>query len=357
MAESGGTEDTQGTGDPGNIPNIGNPTDRRSSSAAAPASAASAPPAAADPVRLVRGVCPVLEVPFHDDGTVDEPGFATVVDEVLRTGVGSVLFPGFASEFHKLSEPERDSLTEVLLARTRDRSDVAAVLAVQDQATHPAIRRAGALVAAGADLINLLPPYAPASAALHPANIREHLSAVLDAVAPVPVVLQYAPALTGTTMNVATMQEIALDHPNLRLVKVESVPPGPTISALASGEPKLPALVGYAGVHWPDAAARGAIGVQPGCSFVEVYLRIWQHYVAGEVEQAEDLHRRLLPYLSGWMSDSSLIVSAEKLISHRRGWFASPHCRAPARELDRAEIAMVDRFLAEFGSFWSDRVG
>lgn len=32
---------------------------------------------------LIRGVSPVLEVPFRDDGAVDEPGFARVVDYVL----------------------------------------------------------------------------------------------------------------------------------------------------------------------------------------------------------------------------------------------------------------------------------
>lgn len=299
----------------------------------------------------------MLAVPFRSDGTVDERGFAVEVDRVLAAGVGSVLFPGFASEFHKLSEDERDRLAELLLRRTRERSDVAAVLAVQDQATCLAVRRARALVEAGADLINLLPPYAPASAALSPANIRAHLGAVLDAVAPAPVVLQHAPALTGVALDTEAITGLAAEHPNLRLVKVESVPPGPTIGALAAGDPVLPALVGYAGVQWPDAMARGAVGVQPGSSFVEVYLRIWRHATAGEIEPAERLHRRLLPYLTYWMSDSSLIVSAEKLISYRRGWFASPHCRAPARELDAAEIAMVERFLAEFDSFWSDPAG
>ncbi|WNI32053.1 hypothetical protein [Streptomyces sp. ITFR-6] len=38
---------------------------------------------------LVRGVSPVLEVPFHRDGALDPEGFTTVVDRVLATGVGS----------------------------------------------------------------------------------------------------------------------------------------------------------------------------------------------------------------------------------------------------------------------------
>jgi hypothetical protein len=44
-----------------------------------------------------------------------------------------------------------------------------------------------------------------------------------------------------------------------------------------------------------------------------------------------------------------LIVAVEKVISVRRGLFASAHCRAPARRLDAEELSMVDRFLEDFG--------
>src|SRR5262245_52017415 len=127
---------------------------------------------------LVRGVSPVLEVPFTADGDVDYAGFDRVVRYVLSTGVTSVMFPGFASEFHKLSEDERRRLTEILLGHTGGRSDVAAVIAVQDHATQLAERRARASVEAGADLINLLPPHF-----LSPSrgSLTQHVRAVLTA--------------------------------------------------------------------------------------------------------------------------------------------------------------------------------
>jgi dihydrodipicolinate synthase/N-acetylneuraminate lyase len=53
---------------------------------------------------LVRGVSPVLEVPFSDDGEVDRPGFERLVGHVLGT---AVMFPGSAPEFHQLHEDER----------------------------------------------------------------------------------------------------------------------------------------------------------------------------------------------------------------------------------------------------------
>lgn len=294
---------------------------------------------------LLRGVSPVLEVPFHDDESVDYDGFSDVVDHVLGTGVTSVMFPGFASEFHKLADDERQLLRGRLLDQTRGREDLAAIVAVQDHATVVAARRAAEAVADGADVINLLPPYllGPSRAA-----VRAHVRAVLSAVAPTPVVLQYAPAQTGTSLDAETIASIAADNTNLVAVKVESTPPGALIAALARTTPPLPALVGYAGLQLPDALRRGAVGVQPGCSFTELYVLLWRLWEAGDEPAAVALHRRMLPYLSYWMQSVELIVAAEKLISLRRGLIRSATCRTPAHTLDHGEIQLVEAFLQEF---------
>lgn len=298
-----------------------------------------------DASALVRGVSPVLEVPFADDGGVDLPGFRRVVRYVLGAGVSSVMFPGFASEYHKLAEDERWALTEVVLAETAGRADVAAIVAVQDHATRLAAARARQVVAAGADLVNLLPPHylGPSRRA-----VVDHIREVLDAVAPTPVVLQYAPTETSTSLDAELIASIAGKHPNLKLVKVESSPPGPLIAELATGDPPLHAVEGYAGVQLPDAIRRGAVGTQPGCSFTELYVEIWRRFASGDEAGGEELHRRLLPYISYWMLDTELIIAAEKLVSARRGLIDSAYCRAPAHRLDAEEERMVDRFLAEF---------
>lgn len=295
--------------------------------------------------RAIRGVSPVLEVPFTADGDVDLPGFRRVVRHVLGTGVTSVMFPGFAGEFYKLSEDERTLLTETLIAESRAHPHAIVIAAVQDHATMLAVAKARWSVTAGAKAINLLPP----SFLRRPAGVVDtHIRAVLAAVPDTPVVLQFAPNETGESLDAPRLAAIARDHPNLALVKVESSPPGPFISELARLDPPLLAVEGYAGVQLPDAVRRGAVGTQPGCSFTEIYQELWQLYSSGEYAQGDRLHARLLPYTSYWMLDTELIIAAEKLISVRRGLITSAHCRAPCRELDEHEIAAVDRFLAEF---------
>lgn len=296
-------------------------------------------------MRRISGVCPVLETPFHEDGSVDEESFASIIDHMLNLGVRNVMFPGFASEFHKLSDAERSRLTSILLNRTAGCDDFVVVISIPDHATALAVARAKEAVVSGARAINILPPYflGPSRQA-----VREHVLAVLEAVAPVPAVLQFAPSQTGTALDADMIAEIARIAPNLLQVKVESTPPGALITALSAMMPPLESLVGYAGVQLPDALRRGAVGVEPGCSFVELYLEVWRLWDARLQEDSEHLHRRMLPYLSYWMQSSELIIAAEKEISMRRGMIESSFCRAPAHQLDGQELAMIDRFLTEF---------
>jgi 4-hydroxy-tetrahydrodipicolinate synthase len=121
------------------------------------------------------------------------------------------------------------------------------------------------------------------------------------------------------------------------------------VEELAAGDPALFSFIGYAGLQLIDGLRRGAVGVQPGCSFVELYCMVWDCWTGGAHADAVALHSRMLPYLSYWMQSVELVVAAEKLISLRRGMLATAVCRRPAHRLDSAEIAMVDRFLQEFG--------
>lgn len=293
----------------------------------------------------VAGVCPVLETPFDRHGGLDGASFERLVEHVYAAGVRQVMFPGYASEFLKLSDAERGELTRLLLATAAGLPGLEVIVSVPDHATLVAVRRATEAASLGASAINVLPPH---QLGPDPRSVREHLLAVAEAVAPLPVVVQYAPAQTGTALGAGELAALAATAPNICEVKVESVPPGSFIKALRAQTPALPAAVGYGGLQLIDALRRGAVAVQPGSSFVELYLDIWELWGSGDEAGARELHRRLVPYLSYWMQSVELIVAAEKRISMLRGLIDSDHCRAPARLLDREESDEIGRFLGEF---------
>ena len=128
----------------------------------------------------LAGVSPVLEVPFGLDDELDVDSFVAMADHVLATGVGSVLFPAFASEFYKLTDDERATLSTELYALAAAHPGVTVIASVPDHATRVAVERATVAVAAGAGAVNVLPPFLAGPPA---AAVLDHCARVLDAVA------------------------------------------------------------------------------------------------------------------------------------------------------------------------------
>jgi 4-hydroxy-tetrahydrodipicolinate synthase len=296
--------------------------------------------------RSIIGVCPVVETPFHRSGDSDPESLATLVDRLAAAGVASVMYAGLASEMHKLADRERDELTELVIERGHSHG-MTVVASVSDATPCAAARRAEHYAAGGADFINVLPP---AIGGTRAASSLAHVAAVLSAIGTTPATLQLVPALISAGLDAGAVAQLARSAPNLVQVKVETRSPGVFIAEIRDAAPRLTCLVGSAGVGLPDAVRQGAAGVQPGCSAAELYLKFWRLWSDGDAEGADALHGRMHPYLSYWMQDVELIVAAEKRVSFLRGLIPTDVCRAPARTLTSEELAMVDRFLVEFGA-------
>lgn len=290
----------------------------------------------------VSGVCPVLAVPFDDRDNVDVSGFVAGVIDVQRAGACGVMWPGFASEFHKLSCGEVDMLQRELLATTKDLR-IGAVIAVQDHATHLACDRAVRALEAGAAGINLLPPFL-----FRPERrrVRAAVSEICRAVgASGEIVLQYAPDFTGPSLTVDDLLSLRAEHPNLRAVKVEVSSPGPLVRRLS--QEGLAVTVGMAGMHMFEALDAGAVGVQPGAGFVALYRRIVDLLQSGERHAATGLFQVLLPALTRWMDSVEHILAADKAVLERRGVFGSRRVRAPGWLLDPEDEWWVEQVVAQ----------
>jgi dihydrodipicolinate synthase/N-acetylneuraminate lyase len=300
-------------------------------------------------VTTVEGVSPVLPTPFAPDGALDPRSFARVAEHAWGLGVGSVMYPGFASEHRSLSDAERDSQLAALV-RTAPPGRLV-IAAVSDHATRPAAERARRYADIGAGAVNLLPPHLGDPP---PQAVLDHLDAVLAAAAPLPVIVQYVPRETGTRLTPEELAALARARPNLAAVKVECRQPGPYIRRLR--ELGLPSIVGNAGIDLPEACDAGAVGVQPGGGFVELYTAFWRDRTSGrdgDRDAALALHRRLTRHLERWWPRHGWTLAMGKAIAWRRGLITSPHCRAPSPSVPAdpgdPAVAEAGRFIAEFG--------
>jgi len=294
--------------------------------------------------KTLSGILPILAAPFTARGELDEDSFQSLVRHLIGCGVSGLTLFGLVTEFYKLTDRERARMQALLLAETSRAEAVAGIISITDHSWEVAVRRAQAAEAEGADALMVLPPHflAPSLAA-----VRQHLIQVISSVS-LPVIVQYAPIQTGLRLAPEFFLQLRDELPNLALVKVEAQPTGQYVGALLGDSGgRLGALAGYAGIQMPAVLARGAAGLQPSCSYAEVYVELWRRW---RVDRAafQALHLQLLPYVVEWMQSLEMIIRADKVILQRRGLIASDYCRAQAYALDPAEAAGVEHFLDQF---------
>lgn len=294
-------------------------------------------------VDKIQGVNPIVAMPFTPQGDVDRGSFRRLLAHLSTTGVNGLTLFGIASEFPKLDDIERVQLAEIFLAELAD-SRVFRAVSVTDHSTDLAVRRARRYQSMGADALMLLPPFflQPSLAA-----VQAHISAVLEAVT-IPVMVQYAPGETGFPVTPAQLAEVATRYPHA-VFKIECNPPVAYTREFLQHAPEALVLNGYAGLYMLQMLDAGGKGVMPGCSFSEIYVRIYHHWLAGEQQQAAQLHDALLPYIQRWMQHCEYIIQIEKTLLLRRGIIADDYCRKPGWTLTDEDINTVDRFIEQFG--------
>lgn len=290
----------------------------------------------------IIGVNPIVAMPFTADGEIDEASFVRLLEHLTDTGAqGTTLF-GIASEFPKLSDQERDRLAQIFVS-TLAGSSLYGAMSVTDHSTEMAVKRARYYARLGANALMLLPPFFLNP---NPQAIQDHIFAVLEAV-DIPVMVQYAPGETGLAITPTQLAEVAARYPHA-VFKIECNPPVEYTREFLAQAPEASVLNGYAGLYMLQMLAAGGKGVMPGCSFTEVYVRIYRHWLNGEQQQAEALHQALLPYIQRWMSHCEYIIQAEKTILMRRGIIATDYCRHPGWQFAPEESQVIDNFIHHF---------
>ncbi len=292
---------------------------------------------------MIKGVIPVLQTPFCSDDSIDLESLRREVQFVCATGVTAVTFPGFASEWWKLSEQEIFRCAEVIVDACPE--GVLLIANVTAQSTHSAIQHARCFLELGAGALMCLPPF------LFPVNEKAsllHLRAILE-VAPVPVVLQYAEGLTNARFEPECLLALHRDHPNLCCIKLDFSPAAPTISELARvfAERPVTFLVGYAGLDLPDSLARGAHGMMPGSGHLREDM-----LVLSELQEMPDrgliTFDRLYPLLKFEMQSLEFSIAIHKKLLHRDGVLAADHLRKPGLQLSDMEEVQLLRHVERF---------
>lgn len=282
--------------------------------------------------RLV-GVMPVLPVPFHANEEVDEQSFGKLVRWASARNIDGLVLFGLASEYWKLSIAEREKLVDIL--QSESCGTIPTLISVTESSRNLAVKEATRYASCGATALIVMPPSFMSPKV---ANIIDHCRAVADAVAPLPVIIQYSPAYVGNTISVADFVQMNAKSPNIQYVKVEPRPPGPMIEAInRASEGKLQCFIGQGGLTLADCQDRGIAGIMPGVGILEIYRQLWNQLDRKNSESPVwELHDRMVSLISHIVPTMDMWVAAEKRILFWRNVIPSDGVRSPSSLPDAA---------------------
>jgi 4-hydroxy-tetrahydrodipicolinate synthase len=291
---------------------------------------------------MFRGVIPILQTPFFDDGAIDRESLERQVDFLIAAGITDAAYPGFVSEWWKLSDTEISECVGIIVRRAGSRLRL--IANVTAQSTYLAVEQAREFQRLGCAGLMCLPPFVVPRG---PAVLDAHLRSILASV-PLPHVLQYSASLTGVRFESSQLRALRTEFPHFTSIKVDFIPPGPVVSDLirSLGEGEFTYLVGFAGLQLADCLKRGAHGLMGGSGHVMEDLAAFRNLEQDPDGAGIDSFHSLLPLLNFEMQTIDQSIATHKWLLKHRGVFTSAHVREPGPQLDVAQTRELEAHLS-----------
>jgi dihydrodipicolinate synthase/N-acetylneuraminate lyase len=288
----------------------------------------------------IRGVIPVLPVPFREDESIDEAGFQQIVEFVCSKKLGAMCVPAYGSEFYKLDESEREWLIATAVTISDGRTPVIA------QANHGSAKIAAKLAkqyeSLGASVISFA---LPRQFALGMPELLRFAGRIADAVS-LPILIQdFNPG--GPTIDVEFIATLRQQHPNFRYAKLEEPMALEKLIAIKQrvGD-EVGMLQGWGGLYLLEALASGnCAGVMPGVAIADALNAVYQSILKDDRQGAYRMFGSLLPYISFTMQNLELFLQVEKLLLTRRGLPIQTGRRTPSLPIGEGQRKYIGFLL------------
>jgi 4-hydroxy-tetrahydrodipicolinate synthase len=295
-------------------------------------------------MKNLEGVYPILLTAFNEDGTLDLQSQRRLIHFLLEQGAHGLGLFGNASEGYALSSEERRELLALVVREVNGR--VPLVASSGHTGTDVAVQSSRESEEHGADALMVLPPYYLKTDGEGLVHYYREIAAAVK----IPVMVQDAPALTAVAMPPSLLARLSRDIPGVRYVKLEAAPTAPKFSAVhRDAGDKLVLFSGLNGNFFLEELARGSRGVMPGSDRIDLFVRAWDLWHAGQKEEAWDVFTQMLPLIR-FELQPGLGVSAMKHNLQAAGVIKSARVRHPTASLDRealAELAFLRTRVAQ----------
>jgi len=297
-------------------------------------------------------VFPVAPTTFDERGDLDLESQRRCMDFLIDAGSNGVCILANYSEQFALTDHERETLTDSILAHVGGRVPV--IVTTMHFSTRICVERSRRAQAAGASMVMVMPPYHGASIRASEAAILDFFQALSDAIA-IPIMIQDAP-VSGTTLSAGLLARMAREIANVAYFKIE-VPGaaaklrelvrlgGDAVEGPWDGEEAITLL--------PDLDA-GATGTMPSGAYPDALRRIVDDHAAGRRDAAVAGYDRWLPLIN--YENRQCGLSACKALMREGGVIVSEAVRHPLLPLHpatRAGLVEIARRLDPLVLRWA----
>ena len=295
------------------------------------------------PGAKIKGVLPVVHVPYGADGGIDWESFNRQIEWIFEVGADGASL-ALVSDILRLKEKERLELGYRLVEACSGRGPV--IISVSSQKAKEAYALAREAQGAGCDAIMAMPPLADSGSL---GEIEEYYRTLVDLV-DLPVIVQDASGYVGKPIPVEFQVQL-MEHfgPERIMFKPESLPLGAAMSRirdLTQGRAKI--LEGSGGISLVDCYHRGIVGTIPGCDLLDGIVALWRALKAGDNKRVDDISYPVSAIVALQMQGNlDGYMSIERYLMKKRGIFKDDRARPPIFWTPDAEtLAEVDRLFA-----------
>ena len=288
-----------------------------------------------NPLEDLRGIVTVLNTPFDTSGAIDLASLERHVRYALKAGVHGFLVPAMAAEVTKLDLGERREMLQTVLAVAAGTRPVVAGVYADDTNKRMELAREYAKLGAPALLVSV--PYESDD------SFVRAVRAVADTGAPLVMVQDWSPSGYGIPM--AAILAAFAEVPAFNSIKIEVAASGIKYSeVLERTGGRLHVAGGWAVGQMMEGLERGVHAFMP-TGLHEIYVAIYNRFVAGNTEEARSLFYKLLPVLAFSNQHLDISIHFFKRLLHRQGMYTTPAVRGPIAAFDKHHERQADLLI------------
>jgi 4-hydroxy-tetrahydrodipicolinate synthase len=286
-------------------------------------------------------VLTAMVTPFHEDGSLDVDGAATLARWLVDQGNDGLVLSGTTGEAPTLSDDEAVALWRAVRAAV----DVPLLAGTGSNETRHTVELSQRAAETGVDGLLVVSPYynrPPQS------GLDLHYRAVAAAT-DLPVVMYDVPSRTGRAIAVGTIVRLANEVPNIVGLKDARGNPSQAAEIIAGAPDDFDLYSGDTGLTL-SLLAVGAVGVVGVCSHwtAGLHAEMIAAFEKGDVQTARQINARLAPSFAVESSETWVHTAAAKAAMTALGQPAGP-CRLPLPPLGDDVHTAVRTVLDDLG--------